>query len=169
MAKESFIGLGADTPTVAEANMEIACIRGHGNISTRFDSANLSVAEVVADPSVNVELEVIGQAMATWVKGLMGVLPTRHKLVISLRFGIGEGNPEPLTQEATSELLGVEKSRISQIEAASLVKMKRAVWKQKGEAHAISYAHERNLSETARAIQGLILDPQWARAEGRVE
>jgi hypothetical protein len=167
MAQELFInhGLWADYPTLKEFKEGISRIQDYKINPTRSNSVCLIAADVATDPNVDVELEIVGQDTAEWARGLMSVLSQRQKQVISLRFGIGEGDPKPLSQNAVSKALEVSREKIKELEASALKKMKLAALKQKEDVLLRNLGYEIEISETARAIQDLILEPQREREE----
>lgn len=50
----------------------------------------------------------------------MGMLPEREQTLIRLRYGIGNGDGEGLTQQAVAERLGITQSYVSRLEKRTL-------------------------------------------------
>jgi RNA polymerase primary sigma factor len=82
-----------------------------------------NLADFVADLSIQTPLEIIAASqMKAQLEGVVSELPKRQRIVLSLRFGLVDGQPRTL-EEIGGELK-VTRERVRQIEADALKKMR---------------------------------------------
>jgi RNA polymerase primary sigma factor len=88
------------------------------------DDEGSSLGDLVADDHQASPYAVTsGHLLSEAVRDILEGLPQRERLVIELRYGLGE-KPEPLTLEEVGRQLGVTRERVRQIEAHAIRKLR---------------------------------------------
>jgi RNA polymerase primary sigma factor len=94
------------------------------------EETDTALYELIEDQSAEVPLDAAAQAMLNEaVNRALSELPPRERSVVILRFGLDGGNFKTLDE--VSELFGVTRERVRQIEAKTLAKLRHPILAQK--------------------------------------
>jgi len=92
------------------------------------DDEATKFGEVIGDEEAQTPFELLrDESLRGEVDGLIGVLDSREKKIISQRFGLDGGKPKTL--EDVSKGFGVTRERIRQLQNIALAKLRRALSK----------------------------------------
>ena len=92
------------------------------------DDDSTEFGEVIGDEEAQTPFELLrDESLRSEVDGLIAVLDTREKKIISQRFGLDGGKPKTL--EDVSKGFGVTRERIRQLQNIALAKLRRALSK----------------------------------------
>jgi RNA polymerase primary sigma factor len=95
------------------------------------DDDSTKFGEVVGDEDAQTPFELLrDESLRGEVDGLIAVLDSREKKIISQRFGLDGGKPKTL--EDVSKGFGVTRERIRQLQNIALAKLRRALSKREG-------------------------------------
>lgn len=87
------------------------------------DEDDSTLGDFIEDThAINPEAATIQSLLTSSVKTVICTLPEREQLVIRLRFGLDDGNPKTL--EEVSNIMGVTKERIRQIESSAIRRLR---------------------------------------------
>lgn len=85
-----------------------------------------TLQEITADPSIEApELSAAKQLMRQHIRNLLGILNTRERKIIKMRFGIEDGKQRSLSEIGAG--FGLTKERIRQLECRALYKLKQCL------------------------------------------
>ncbi|KZV34129.1 RNA polymerase sigma factor sigF, chloroplastic [Dorcoceras hygrometricum] len=85
--------------------------------------------EITADPSIETpELSAEKQLMRQHIRNLLGILNTRERKIIRLRFGIEDGKQRSLSE--IGAVFGLTKERVRQLESRALYKLRQCLGSQ---------------------------------------
>jgi DNA-directed RNA polymerase specialized sigma subunit len=162
MLKEVFTGPEGIYFIADIKNSTLSSIQGYQKRLTDLDV--LTAVLALEDPDVSVEAQVVGKDTVEWVRGLTDVLTDREKQVITLAFGIGEDDPEPVFLEDIGDVLGVSGMTAGNIERKALRKMRHFASRQRGQAKIKQFRYQEALGAKIKGVQYSILEPQRKRA-----
>jgi RNA polymerase primary sigma factor len=95
------------------------------------DNDSTEFGEVIGDEDAQTPFELLrDESLRGEVDGLIAVLDSREKKIISQRFGLDGGKPKTL--EDVSKGFGVTRERIRQLQNIALAKLRRALSKREG-------------------------------------
>ena len=104
------------------------------------DDASMEFGAVVQDEEAQSPFELLrDKNLRGQVDGLIEVLDSREKKIISQRFGLDGGKPKTL--EDVGKNLGVTRERIRQLQNVALAKLRRALSKKEEARHALEPLH----------------------------
>ncbi len=96
--------------------------------STMSDDGTAELGDFIEDERATAELEGVGsQLLPEEFAEMMSVLDDRERLILSLRFGFGDGEPRSVAQVA--EEIGLSRERIRQLEHRGLAKLMHPSWR----------------------------------------
>ena len=99
------------------------------------DDDSTEFGEVIGDEDAQTPFELLrDESLRSEVDGLIAVLDSREKKIISQRFGLDGGKPKTL--EDVSKGFGVTRERIRQLQNIALAKLRRALSKREDPANA---------------------------------
>ena len=99
--------------------------------STMSDDGTAELGDFIEDERATAELEgVSSQLLPEEFAEMMSVLDDRERLILSLRFGFGDGEPRSVAQVA--EEVGLSRERIRQLEHRGLAKLMHPSWRAMG-------------------------------------
>ena len=88
------------------------------------DDSDTSILDLIPRDD-SIEEDVFQSTLRDDIKTLLGYLTSREEAVIRIRFGIGNDNGKNMSFTQIGKIMNVSSSRVSQIEARALFKMRR--------------------------------------------
>ena len=101
-------------------------------LNVDWDGNELLLSDILGTQDDVVSKNMEQEAERKLLKTAIGKLGDRERVIIELRYGLGEAQDTPLTQKEVADRLGISQSYISRIEKKIMDRLKKEMQKVQG-------------------------------------